>query len=309
MKIAVIADVHGNYPALSAVVNDALEQKVDKFIFAGDYFMDLPYANEVVELIRNLDNAVVVQGNKEGYLAKGYYADWDNEQMGSAYQIVKELKPENSSYITGLEKASYVSLPYSGSVYVTHNIEHLNFSFFDKMSNDTSFSEKMECRAFSYSECLEIIKCFLTNDKSREIAASINAPVIIMGHTHWQWHGYCGGKLVVNPGSCGLPADYNTNAPYTILIDSNDGLLVEERRVPYDIEALIRYTKDTEIYKKGRIWCDLTFDFLRTAQNDIPIFFKIARDLASKKNETGNYFSNKTWNETYEIYRNTKGRG
>ena len=48
MRIAIISDVHGNYPALLSVVEDAVSNHVDKFIFAGDYIFDLPFSNEVV---------------------------------------------------------------------------------------------------------------------------------------------------------------------------------------------------------------------------------------------------------------------
>lgn len=47
MKIAIISDVHGNYPALLAVISDAIRNNVDQFIFVGDYIFDLPYPNEV----------------------------------------------------------------------------------------------------------------------------------------------------------------------------------------------------------------------------------------------------------------------
>ena len=71
MRTAVISDVHGNYPALAAVLKDAYENKVDKFIFTGDYIFDVPFSNEVVRLLMEMkagesDNAHIIKGNKEG---------------------------------------------------------------------------------------------------------------------------------------------------------------------------------------------------------------------------------------------------
>ena len=37
MRFAIISDVHGNLPALNAVLEDAKNSRVDKFIFVGDY--------------------------------------------------------------------------------------------------------------------------------------------------------------------------------------------------------------------------------------------------------------------------------
>ncbi len=85
MKIAIISDVHGNYPALLTVISDAIRNNVDQFIFVGDYIFDLLYPNEVTELIRSLKNAYVIQGNKEGYLKwlrVENQNNWIYDQMG-----------------------------------------------------------------------------------------------------------------------------------------------------------------------------------------------------------------------------------
>lgn len=48
MKFAIISDIHGNYPALVKVIEDANLNDVDRFIFIGDYIFDLPFSNDVV---------------------------------------------------------------------------------------------------------------------------------------------------------------------------------------------------------------------------------------------------------------------
>ena len=68
MKIAVISDVHGNMPAMSAVLSDAKDKGVDEFIFAGDYCLSGPYPDDCISTIRSLENAIVVRGNEERYL-------------------------------------------------------------------------------------------------------------------------------------------------------------------------------------------------------------------------------------------------
>ena len=47
MKYAIISDIHGNHPALIAALADVEKQKVDKTLFLGDYYMGLPWGNEV----------------------------------------------------------------------------------------------------------------------------------------------------------------------------------------------------------------------------------------------------------------------
>lgn len=53
MKFAVISDIHGNLPALDAVIEDAEKQNVDAYIFAGDYCISNPYSDECITRIRN----------------------------------------------------------------------------------------------------------------------------------------------------------------------------------------------------------------------------------------------------------------
>jgi predicted phosphodiesterase len=123
MRIAIISDVHGNYPALLAVINDAIENKVDSFIFAGDYIFDLTYPNEVTELIKSIDNAFIIKGNKENFLeqlASEDQRNWHHNQMASVYQTFKELKPDNLSFLLNLNVNCTIPLPYHGTIYVTH---------------------------------------------------------------------------------------------------------------------------------------------------------------------------------------------
>ena len=48
MIYAVISDIHGNYPALKAVIDDAKAKGVEAFLLLGDYIRDTPTLNEVV---------------------------------------------------------------------------------------------------------------------------------------------------------------------------------------------------------------------------------------------------------------------
>lgn len=68
MRYAVIADVHGNYPALQAVLRDAKKAGAEQFLFLGDYMTDFPFAREIVAVLRSLPHAVFVSGNREWYL-------------------------------------------------------------------------------------------------------------------------------------------------------------------------------------------------------------------------------------------------
>ncbi|HHT53978.1 MAG TPA: hypothetical protein GX011_03470 [Clostridiales bacterium] len=65
MKYALIADIHGNLPALKAVLSDTELAGTRKFIFPGDYYMCLPYPNQVIDTIKNIPKSYLVRGNAE----------------------------------------------------------------------------------------------------------------------------------------------------------------------------------------------------------------------------------------------------
>ena len=48
MKLAVISDIHGNFPALNAVLEDAKQRGITEFVFAGDYCLSGPYPDECI---------------------------------------------------------------------------------------------------------------------------------------------------------------------------------------------------------------------------------------------------------------------
>lgn len=68
MRFAVISDIHGNLPALDAVLEDAEKSGADSYIFAGDYCISNPYPNECISRIRSIADKYVVRGNEEKYL-------------------------------------------------------------------------------------------------------------------------------------------------------------------------------------------------------------------------------------------------
>lgn len=63
MKLAVLSDIHANYPALNSVVND-VDDKVDGYVYAGDYIGILGYPSEVVSFVMN-NHEMAVKGNHD----------------------------------------------------------------------------------------------------------------------------------------------------------------------------------------------------------------------------------------------------
>lgn len=304
MKIAIISDIHGNYHALVKVIDDAVMNKVDSFIFAGDYIFDLPFSNEVTHLIMEMKNAYVVKGNKESYLrglANENQENWIFDQMQVIYQIYKELSGEALDFLTNLEEERFIPLGSGGLIYVTHTLKAIAQK--TKMNcASVNFHRKMLNAPFTHQQFLLEFNEILKQAEWRRAIGEISASVIVFGHDHLQCHGYCDGKLIINPGSCGQPLDFNNNASYTILEETVNGLNVIERRIEYDVESVINEAKKSRAYAKGKVWSELVFLALRTARDYFGLFFETAQKVADSKGEKGRFFSNETWEDAYNAF-------
>ena len=303
-RIAVISDIHGNYPALVSVAEDAEKYGVNQYIFIGDYIFDLPFSNEVARFLMGLENAYIIKGNKENYLnwfASDDQRNWTYDQMGGMYQAFRELAPDVFNFLNDLEDERYIKITPDITVYAAHIPAFFKTLPKDKSQSKT-YHKKMLDKPFTHNKYLSEFGEAVNTDECKTVIKKIDADVILFGHNHLQAHAYCGDKLIVNSGSCGQPLDFNNEAAYTILEITDGRLNVIERRVNYDVEYSIRKLRGSAIYEKGRMWSELVCLALRTGRDYFGIFFEIAGRIKSAKGEEGMFFSNPTWEEATEIF-------
>ena len=86
MRVAALYDVHGNLPALEAVLAEVEREGVDAIVIGGDIASGPPQPREVVELVRSLPNAHVIRGNADRLHDREFAGDegleWLFEQLG-----------------------------------------------------------------------------------------------------------------------------------------------------------------------------------------------------------------------------------
>lgn len=101
MRIALIGDIHGNKYALDAVLERCEHEKIDEYVFLGDYIMDGPYSNEVLDTIKNI-SSYIISGNKERFIIN-YPADTiEYKQMAVAHWTYKKLRQDNIEFISNM---------------------------------------------------------------------------------------------------------------------------------------------------------------------------------------------------------------
>jgi predicted phosphodiesterase len=294
MKIALIADVHGNIFALDAVLDDAVKSGADTYVFVGDYIFDMPFSNEVTKRIRNLQTASsvhIIAGNKEARLTGYINADktaWIYEQMGAVYQAFRELKTDNLDWLKSLPETLTITLPSNRKLLAKHIFTPLfpGGTGIDRTRNAFNssgcFMKEHEKNVFTHDEYLEQIRETLAGNSYAGRFSEYDADIIVSGHTHLQWYAFSGNKLLINPGGCGQPLDGNPRAPYTLLTVTEESVQIDERRIWYDVNAAIAAARKTEIYKHGHIFLESCFLSMRSGYAYMTELRETARRIAAE---------------------------
>lgn len=208
-KIAIISDIHGNYPALIAVLKDIEKEDVNEIICLGDLVGYYSMVNEVIETIRNL-NIYTILGNHDRAMIL-------NQGIIPRSKTCTITLTSQLTYIT---KENFDFLCSLNQYYV--------FKLFDK---------KYFCVHGGLKDYLDEYIGKL--DKSYFERNNFEYDFLITGHTHIPKIEHFGKYTYLNPGSVGQPRDGNNKASYILLAKEK----TEIKRINYDIEAIIERMK------------------------------------------------------------------
>ncbi len=224
MRFAAIADVHGNYLALEAVLADIRAQGVSEIVNLGDMASGPLDARRTMDALMALD-AVHVLGNHDRWLI-----DRPVEKMGSWERPA--FAQLDSSHLDWLRTVPMTRV-FRDQVFLCHATP---------ADDNVYWLEAVRPDGSVRMAPLEAIE---------KEAVGISQSLILCGHTHIARAVRLGdGRLVVNPGSVGSPG-YSYNVPYphvieagtpdaryAILEQASGSWSVTFRHVPYDHEAM-----------------------------------------------------------------------
>ncbi len=202
--IAIISDIHGNYPALKVVMDDIKKRGIKKIISLGDVCGYYSMINECIELLKDM-NVVNIIGNHDHYMI-------ENEKCERSISVNKSLDFQRQVITNENLEWLKRSIPfYRDSVhYMVHGsfLENGMDNYLYTINNDmfTTFKEKYFFAGHTHVQVL------LNLDKNR---------------------------FFCNPGSVGQPRDGDNRTAYAII--NNDA--IELIRLEYNINMIANHMK------------------------------------------------------------------
>jgi putative phosphoesterase len=221
MRIAILSDIHGNLPALEAVVADIRLRGVDTVVNLGDNVSGPLLPLETAQFLMTQD-WIHLAGNHERQLLHPACP----RGLSDEYAFT-QLTPKELSWLSSLKPAANLS----PDIFLCHGTPK---------NDDEYFLETVEparVRAATQSEIIERL-------------GHVEAGLIICGHSHVPRSVHTSSsQLIVNPGSVGLPAYENdrpcqhvieTGSPdarYAIVERINGAWIVDQVSVPYPFKS------------------------------------------------------------------------
>jgi len=224
MKVALISDLHGNELALRAVLADAAELGVDRFVCLGDVATLGPHPGEVLGMLRDL-GCTCIRGNHDDFLLEPELVHRYTQApivIDSVEWCRSQISKDDLAFLATFEPTAHCTLDGSTTLYSFHGSPR---------------SHMEDILAETPPEVLD------------EMLAGQRATLMAGGHTHVQMLRQHRGVLLVNPGSVGMPfREYVfgraptvlAHAEYAVIDASSGNVSVTLRRVALERAALQR---------------------------------------------------------------------
>lgn len=206
MQVAAIYDIHGNLPALEAVIQEIRQAGVDLIVVGGDVVPG-PMPRETIKYLLDLDIPVqFIRGNAD----REVLAQMAGKETGAVpvqlrevvRWVARQLHPEYEQLLAGWPETLSVEIEGLGEVLFCHATPR----------NDT-----------------EIFTRFTPEERLLPVFEGVSVPLVVCGHTHMQFDRTIGTIRVVNAGSVGMP--FGEPGAYWLLLGPD----VQFRHTLYDL--------------------------------------------------------------------------
>lgn len=213
MRVAVLSDIHANFQALEAVLNDVKNNECEKVLCLGDLAMAGPEPVKVIDFVQNQGDWLIIQGNTDELIAE--FSQNLVDSMKNKFPVMANALVDDVKIINDEQKEFLKNLPKQQKLEI-EGVKILMVHGSPRKNNEDILPD-------------------MPLEKIEEIVKDTDAGIIFCGHTHVP----CGyqtncKKTVVNVGSVGRPMTKNPDACYCIVEFEDGNFTIEHRFVPYD---------------------------------------------------------------------------
>jgi predicted phosphodiesterase len=208
MRVAAIYDIHGNLPALEAVLQEIRQEKekVDHIVVGGDVLPG-PMPRESLECLRNLDAPThFIYGNGEVAVLQQMAGNEPSAVPQAFRPIIRwtaqQLHPEHQQWLSTWPKTVTLEIAGLGSVLFCHATPQNENDIFTRLTPD---------------------------DRLVPLFEDLHAAIVVCGHTHMQFDRTVGRTRILNTGSVGMP--FGKPGAHWLLL----GPAIQSRHTSYDL--------------------------------------------------------------------------
>ena len=223
MRVAVLADIHGNLPACEAVLQDIKRQNPDYIIAAGDLALRGPYPRETYDLLKSTCNELLL-GNTDCYVSGNYvsgaYRDPEHWKTELLAWTRNELGSERVQALGHLKFSHRYSPRKGQDLFVCH-------------ANPKNLEESLEPTLDEHT-----VRKYLTN---------LDAAAVAFGHLHFPYRRRVGRTLIADVASAGIPRDGDLRPAWGLFTWTPRGWRVQIRRVRYPVRKTTQALHDRKV--------------------------------------------------------------
>jgi predicted phosphodiesterase len=213
MRIAILADIHGNLPAFEAALEHAAA-RADRLIIAGDVVVGAPDSAACWRLAESL-GCPVVRGNHEGYVADfgapGTPPAWHSRQFAPVQWAAAQLDEAERRRIDALPRL--LRPEEAPDLLVVHG---------------------------SLRSDRDSVSAYTPPEELAAMFPGVRETLIVRAHNHQCQVRLWGGRRIVTAGSVGLTLDGTPSAQYLLLEQTRAGWELRHQSVEYDVQAAVR---------------------------------------------------------------------
>jgi predicted phosphodiesterase len=234
--VAVLADIHGVLPVLDAVLAQPEVQAADRIVVCGDHAAG-PQPTQVLDRLTALGNVVLVRGNADRdlvALARGEYPPGEEPYPVDAW-AAQQLAPRHVDLLAGLPHPVIFDVRGFGPVAFCHGTPR-----------DDNEVVLVDTRLERWAQAFETLPA--------------DVQTVVCGHTHMPFTRLVDRRLVINPGSIGMPYG-RPGGHWALLKDGGVSL----RRVDIDAGAAVAAVIADSAFPDRAAWAD---EYLRAEASD-----------------------------------------